>query len=63
MEKISFNYGGIYKINYFYNILIVLVRPERELPNTALEINYPIRKDSKINYYGRYKSFYWVNNW
>ena len=63
MEKISFNYRDIYKIIYFYNILIVLVKPKREFPNTALETNCPIRKGSKINYYGRYKSFYWINDW
>ena len=63
MEKIFFNYGDIYKIIYFYNILIVLVKPKREFPNTALETNCPIRKDSKINYYRRYKSFYWINDW
>ena len=42
--KISFNYGDIYKIIYFSNIFIVLIKSEREYPNIALETNYPLRK-------------------
>ena len=62
MEKLSFNYRDIYRIIYFSKTLIVLVRPKRESPNIALETNYSLRKDLKINYYGMYKSFYWIND-
>jgi hypothetical protein len=62
MEKLSFNYRYIYRIIYFSKTLIVLVRPERESPNIALETNYSLIKDLKINYYGMYKSFYWIND-
>ena len=62
MEKLSFNYRDIYRIIYFSKALIVLVRSERESPNIALETNYSLIKDLKINYYGMYKSFYWIND-
>ena len=40
---------NIYRIIYFSNTLIVLVRPERESPDIALETDYFLRKDLKIN--------------
>ena len=43
----SFNHEDIYKVIYFSNIFIVLIKPEREYPNTALETNYPLRKTWK----------------
>ena len=49
MEKLSFNYRNTYRIIYFSNTLKVLVRPERESPNVALETDYSLRKDLKIN--------------
>ena len=53
----SFNHGDVYKVIYFSTILIVLFRPERESPSTALETNYPLIKYLKINYYKKYKVF------
>ena len=47
MEKLSFNYRNIYRIIYFSNTLKVLVKPEREYPNIALETDYSLRKDLK----------------
>ena len=41
----------------FLTILTVSVKSEIESSNTALETNYPLRKESKINYYIMYKSF------
>ena len=49
MEKLSLNYRNIYRIIYFSDILKVLVRPERESPNIALETDYSLRKYLKIN--------------
>ena len=47
----SFNYGDVYKVIYFSNVLVVLFKSERESPSTALETNYLLIKYLKINYY------------
>ena len=45
------------KLFIFLIISTVLVKSEIESSNTALKTNYPLRKESKINYYIVYKSF------
>ena len=43
-------------------MLITLVKSERKTPNIDLKTDC-LQKDLKINYYGVYKSFYWISNW
>ena len=39
-----FNYGDVYKVIYFSNVLVVLFKSEKESSSTALETNYSFNK-------------------